>query len=66
VVIRIDPGNSDSALFSQFLSSSSSVPSFDSQEGVQMQIDLSQALKEINIFNEFWTYEGSLTSPPRT
>jgi len=30
---------------------------------VQMQIDMLQALKEVNMFNEFWTYDGSLTSP---
>ncbi|KAE9373407.1 carbonic anhydrase [Stipitochalara longipes BDJ] len=51
VAIRIDSGNSDSTFFSQFLSSETS-------------IDMLQALKEINMFNEFWTYEGSLTSPP--
>jgi carbonic anhydrase len=31
-----------------------------------MDIDMLQALKEVNMFNEFWTYEGSLTSPPCT
>jgi carbonic anhydrase len=31
-----------------------------------MEIDMLQALKEVNMFNEFWTYEGSLTSPPCT
>ena len=63
VAIRIDPGNSDSPFFSQFLSDDS-VPGFDSQDGKEMQIDMLQALKEVNMFNEFWTYEGSLTSPP--
>ena len=66
VAIRIDPGHSDSPFFSQFMSSSSSIPSFDSHEGLQMEIDMLQALKEVNMFNEFWTYEGSLTSPPCT
>jgi carbonic anhydrase len=66
VAIRIDPGHSDSSFFSQFMSSSSSIPGFDSHEGIQMEIDMLQALKEVNMFNEFWTYEGSLTSPPCT
>jgi len=31
-----------------------------------MEIDMLQALKGVNIFNEFWTYEESLTSPTYT
>jgi carbonic anhydrase len=33
VAIRINPRNSDSALFSQFLTSTNILPSFDSQDG---------------------------------
>jgi len=33
VAIRINPGNSDSALFSQFLTSANTLPSFHSQDG---------------------------------
>lgn len=29
-----------------------------------MNLDLYQAIREVNEFNEFWTYRGSLTSPP--
>jgi len=31
-----------------------------------MGMDVAQALREVNMFNEFWTYRGSLTSPPCT
>jgi carbonic anhydrase len=33
VAIRINLGNSESALFSQFLTSANTLPSFDSQDG---------------------------------
>ena len=29
-------------------------------------MDLSGALRSVNYFSEFWTYSGSLTSPPCT
>lgn len=29
-----------------------------------MEIDPMQAVREVNSFSEFWTYKGSLTSPP--
>jgi carbonic anhydrase len=31
-----------------------------------MEMNFLQVLKEVNMFNEFWTYKGSLTSPPCT
>lgn len=74
VAIRIDPGNRDSAFFSQFISSSSSssnttsstLPGFASTERVTLNLDIMEALKEVNTFSDFWTYSGSLTSPPCT
>jgi carbonic anhydrase len=60
VAIRVDPGNAPSAFFSQFLN----VPSFDNKTSIPMEMDALQSLKEVNMFNEFWTYRGSLTSPP--
>lgn len=78
VAIRIDPGNRDSAFFSQFIASSSSsntnltsmasspLPGFTSTERVPMTLDIMAALKEVNMFSDFWTYSGSLTSPPCT
>jgi carbonic anhydrase len=68
VAIRIDPGNADSAFFSQFLSDSpsSAMPSFNSADTRSLTIDMLQAIKEVNMFSDFWTYKGSLTSPPCT
>lgn len=31
-----------------------------------MQMNVYQALQEVNVFSDFWTYMGSLTSPPCT
>lgn len=72
VAIRIDPGNIASPFFSQFEGGASGapaaslVPNFDSAETLPMGMDVAQALREVNMFNEFWTYRGSLTSPPCT
>ncbi|KAF2247193.1 carbonic anhydrase [Trematosphaeria pertusa] len=63
LALRLDPGNVDSAFFTQ-------LPSFipftelDVQEPIEM--DLTPAMEDVKWFNEFWTYQGSLTSPPCT
>ena len=63
VAMRIDPGlQSKSAFFSQF---EGSYPNFnDTVTQIVDEIDLTLALSEVLHFNEFWTYRGSLTSPP--
>jgi carbonic anhydrase len=70
VAIRIDPGNADSAFFNQFLKAegeeNASFPSFGSTEQFRMEMMAETALKEVNMFSDFWTYKGSLTSPPCT
>ncbi|CZT07058.1 related to carbonic anhydrase precursor [Rhynchosporium agropyri] len=75
IAIRIDPGNADSLFFSQMLGqkangtvepASNPIPSFTSQETIPMNLDILEAIREVNMFNDFWTYEGSLTSPPCT
>jgi carbonic anhydrase len=62
VAMRIDPGNAESPFFAQF----PAVPGFDDETAHAMRMDGLMALKEVNMFNEFWTYKGSLTSPPCT
>ncbi|KJX99004.1 carbonic anhydrase like protein [Zymoseptoria brevis] len=64
LAFRIDPGNSDSAFFRQ-------LPEFISFRNTDMRTNMTDfnpfmALQEVNKFSEFWTYRGSLTSPPCT
>ncbi|KAF1947553.1 carbonic anhydrase [Clathrospora elynae] len=61
LAIRLDPGNSNSAFFEQL----PPMIGFD-EMGVEepMVIDFTAALESVLYFNEFWTYAGSLTSPP--
>jgi carbonic anhydrase len=63
MAIRLDPGNFDSAFFSQL----PAMIGFNSMNVVEpTMLDLSLALQSVQYFNEFWTYQGSLTSPPCT
>ncbi|EAT90449.2 hypothetical protein SNOG_02237 [Parastagonospora nodorum SN15] len=63
MAIRIDPGNSDNQFIGQ-LPEMIGVNSGDETEAVSL--DLTSALQSVQFFNEFWTYQGSLTSPPCT
>jgi carbonic anhydrase len=63
LAFRLDPGNSNSTFFNQF----PSMVGFDEMDvQQQMEVDLNLALDSVLHFNEFWTYQGSLTSPPCT
>lgn len=69
VAFRIDPVDFGTTANSTFFDSFplSSIPSFkDVTTKVPLKLDLKQALTEINNADTFWTYEGSLTSPPCT
>ncbi|EPS41114.1 hypothetical protein H072_4971 [Dactylellina haptotyla CBS 200.50] len=63
VAFRIDPGSSPSALFTH-------LPDLirwkDKSSKTTFDFNPTLALKEVNYLNEFWTYRGSLTSPPCT
>jgi len=65
LAMRMDPGlQTTSDFVDQF---PSSFPNFnDTDTQIADEIDLSLALDEVLHFNEFWTYQGSLTSPPCT
>ena len=64
LAIRIDPGNSNSTFFNQL----PPMIGFNQTENHSLQVpmDISAFLPEINNFSDFWTYKGSLTSPPCT
>ncbi|KAF1979994.1 carbonic anhydrase [Bimuria novae-zelandiae CBS 107.79] len=61
--IRLDPGNARSAFFDQ-------LPAYfcftDTRSQCSVALDIDALLTEAKHFNEFWTYRGSLTSPPCT
>lgn len=63
LTFRLDPGNSDASFFSQL----PPMVRFN-ETGIEYQqeisIDLDLALSSVLHFNEFWTYQGSLISPP--
>lgn len=44
----------------------SSFPGFGSTERISLTMNAETALQEVNMFADFWTYSGSLTSPPCT
>lgn len=63
LAIRLDPGNFNSTFFSQL----PAMVGFDAMGVSQpVTINLLSALEAVQYFNEFWTYRGSLTSPPCT
>ncbi|KAI3528247.1 carbonic anhydrase [Colletotrichum filicis] len=61
LAIRLDPGNANNTFFNQL------PPMIGFNDiGVQQEIEIDHmpALNSVLQFNEFWTYRGSLTSPP--
>jgi carbonic anhydrase len=72
LAILMDARASDSPFVAQFISAINStspddtkLPNFDSQNRVpKYNMDVSLALEEAGNFDEYWTYEGGLTSPP--
>jgi carbonic anhydrase len=63
LAFRIDPGNSDAAFFSQ-LPTMMGFNETGTEYEHEATMDLSLALDSVLHFNEFWSYAGSLTSPP--
>ncbi|KAF2683826.1 carbonic anhydrase [Lentithecium fluviatile CBS 122367] len=63
LAIRLDPGNRDSSFFSLL---PPMIGFNDVTTQVQTNIDLNSLLEAVHMFDEFWTYRGSLTSPPCT
>lgn len=63
IAFRIDPGNTISPFFDQL---PELIGFRDTATKVNATVNHMLALNEVNHFNEFWTYKGSLTSPPCT
>ncbi|KAF3933728.1 Nectarin-2 [Dactylella cylindrospora] len=64
LAFRIDPGNTHSSFFSHL---PPLVRFNDNRTTTEMEdFNPTLALEEVNFFHEFWTYKGSLTSPPCT
>jgi carbonic anhydrase len=62
LAIRLDPGNRDSTFFSQL----PPMIGFNDRTELATSLTLNTLLDAVLRFNEFWTYQGSLTSPPCT
>ncbi len=63
LAIRLDPGASPSPFFDHL---PPMIGFNDTRQIMGVEIDPRLALDGVNSFNEFWTYQGSLTSPPCT
>jgi len=64
--IRLDPGASTSKFWSQMTAIGDWPLWSDKKTDYPMQLNFESLLKSPNYFSEFWTYSGSLTSPPCT
>ena len=62
LAIRIDPGTSSAPFFAQLPQPYIGFNETEVQMGVEL--DMRLALEGAHNFDEFWTYKGSLTSPP--
>lgn len=63
LAFRLDPGNRDNAFFSQL---PPSIGFNETEKTEEITLNHNLALESVLYFNEFWTYQGSLTSPPCT
>ncbi|KAG4438309.1 hypothetical protein IFR05_006196 [Cadophora sp. M221] len=62
VGLRINPSTKSSNFIAQFIEST---PGHDSSVRTQVDtLDMSLAIKEVGSLKNFWTYKGSLTTPP--
>ncbi|KAF1844460.1 carbonic anhydrase [Cucurbitaria berberidis CBS 394.84] len=61
MAVRLDPGNANNTFFEQL---PKMINFNDMNTNVPATLDFEPALASVLFFNEFWTYQGSLTSPP--
>lgn len=61
LAIRLDPGQTNSLFLAQL---PPMIGFNDTTQVMGVEINPRLALEAVNLFEEFWTYQGSLTSPP--
>lgn len=62
--IRVEPGLMNSTFFEQLPTPMIHWNETEAEEPLDLNLEL--ALDNVNKFDEYWTYEGSLTTPPCT
>ncbi|PQE18816.1 carbonic anhydrase protein [Rutstroemia sp. NJR-2017a WRK4] len=60
-----DSSAADSAWFAS-LGNVNDFPMYNNDTKIEMSLDMRQVVAEVDGYKDFWTYEGSLTSPPCT
>lgn len=60
--IRMEPGVTNSTFIEQLPTPMIHWNGTEAEEPLDLNLEL--ALKDVNMFDEYWTYEGSLTTPP--
>ncbi|KAH8602344.1 carbonic anhydrase [Bisporella sp. PMI_857] len=63
VGIRVDIGRTKSAFFQQWVQR---LPGLQDKSTVALEVNIAAALAEVDYLKGYWTYQGSLTSPPCT
>ncbi|TDZ54472.1 Carbonic anhydrase [Colletotrichum trifolii] len=63
LAFRLDPGSANDTFFAQL---PPMINFNETENSTPVELDLTLALQEVLNFSEFWTYRGSLTSPPCT
>ncbi|KAL0936380.1 carbonic anhydrase [Colletotrichum truncatum] len=63
LAFRLDPSSANDEFFAQM---PPMIGFNETDKSTPTELDLNLALKEVSYFGEFWTYQGSLTSPPCT
>lgn len=64
LAILIEPGNEQDPFIEQFPTPLVKFNTSSPNQFVQASLDMRVPISRASDFREFWTYEGSLTSPP--
>lgn len=64
VAVLMDPGSENHTFIDQFPTELIKFNNSDPDKHVNVSLNLNDVLQTASAFKEFWTYEGSVTSPP--